>query len=84
MSIHPTVDPRLGEVVSSIQMPLENIAWTIQEYLLANGTRLDPETRFLLAGVRDGVDRVAGSVRRASMGATALAAEPEERKADAA
>jgi len=61
-----TPDGRLGEVLSNIQMPLENLAWTIEEYLLANGPRLDSETRFLLAGARDCADRVAGSVRKAA------------------
>lgn len=61
-----TPDGRLGEVLSNIQMPLENLAWTIEEYLMANGPRLDSETRFLLAGARDCADRVAGSVRKAA------------------
>ncbi|HET7408715.1 MAG TPA: hypothetical protein VFJ13_00810 [Paracoccaceae bacterium] len=64
MSADGTVDNRLGEVMSDIQMPLENLAFTIEEYLLAHGPRLDTETRFLLAGVRDCADRVAGSVRQ--------------------
>ena len=58
-----TVDARLAEVVSDVQIPLDNLAYTVEAYLLANGTRLDTETRLLLAGVRDCAGRVAGSVR---------------------
>lgn len=50
---------RLGE----IEIPLKNIEYTIQEYLMAHGTRLDTDTRVLLAGVRDCVGRVAASAR---------------------
>lgn len=50
--------------MSNIQMPLENLAFTVESYLLANGTRLDTETRILLAGVRDCADSVAGLARR--------------------
>lgn len=66
VSTDRTPDGRLGEVLSNIQMPLENLAWTIEEYLLAHGARLDSETRFLLAGARDCADQVAGSVRKAA------------------
>jgi len=55
---------RLERLMADIQMPLENIEFTIEQYLLDNGTRLDPETRFLLARVRDSVGRVAVSTRR--------------------
>lgn len=54
----------LFSVMSDVQMPLENVEYTIEQYLLANGNRLDTETRCLLAGVRDCVGRVAGSTRR--------------------
>ncbi len=64
MSGDRKVDKRLATVVSDVQIPLDNLAYTIEEYLLANGARLDTETRFLLAGIRDCADRVAGSVRR--------------------
>lgn len=64
MSGERTVDSRLTEVVSDVQLPLDNLSYTIEAYLLANGARLDTETRFLLAGIRDCADRVAGSVRR--------------------
>ena len=37
----------------SVQIPLDNLAYTVEAYLMANGARLDFETRLLLAGVRD-------------------------------
>jgi len=55
---------RIGEVIGTVQLPLENVAFALEQYLLANGQRLDPETRALLAGVRDCVGRVAVSTRR--------------------
>jgi len=55
---------RIGQVMTSVQIPLENIEFTIEHYLLENGCRLDTETRFLLARVRDSVARVAVSTRR--------------------
>ena len=55
---------RVREVVAGIRLPLENVEFTIEQFLLANGCRLDLETRMLLAGVRDCVGRVAVSTRR--------------------
>lgn len=43
----------MAEIISDVQIPLDNLAFTVEEYLLANGTRLDIETRALLAGIRD-------------------------------
>ena len=63
---HESGPDRIGEVLSAVQLPLENVAFALEQYLLANGQRLDPETRVLLAGVRDCVGRVAGSTRRLS------------------
>ena len=59
-----TVDARIAAVVSDVQIPLDNLAYTVEAYLLANGARLDTETRLLLAGIRDCAGRVAGSVRQ--------------------
>lgn len=42
-----------------VGLTLKNLEFTIESYLLANGTRLDLQTRVLLAGVRDCVGRVA-------------------------
>jgi hypothetical protein len=52
------------DMVASIRLPLENVEFTIEQFLLENGCRLDTETRMLLAGVRDCVGRVAVSTRR--------------------
>jgi hypothetical protein len=57
------LDTRLAEVVSDVQLPLDNLAYTVEAYLMANGARLDTETRYQLAGVRDCAGRVAGCVR---------------------
>lgn len=64
MSGERSAETRLAEVVSDIQIPLDNLAYTVEAYLLANGARLDTETRLLLAGIRDCADQVADSVRR--------------------
>ncbi|MGF1447729.1 MAG: hypothetical protein ACFBRM_16245 [Pikeienuella sp.] len=55
---------RIDDMLTSIRLPLENLEFTIEAFLLANGARLDTETRILLAGVRDCVGRVAVSSRR--------------------
>ena len=57
-----------ADYVNSVALPLKNLEFLINDYLMANGTRLDVETRLLLAGVRDSLDRVANS--------PILAAEP--------
>ena len=49
--------------IAGVQLPLENVEFTIEQYLLANGPRLDTETRVLLANVRDCIGNVAGSTR---------------------
>jgi len=59
---------RIGEVMSAVQLPLENVEFTLEQYLLSHGQRLDTETRVLLAGVRDCVGRVVVSTRRLSRG----------------
>lgn len=55
---------RIGEVMSAVQLPLENVEFALDQYLLSHGPRLDTETRVLLAGVRDCVGRVVVSTRR--------------------
>ena len=57
---------RIGEVIGAVQLPLENVEFALDQYLLAHGQRLDTETRVLLAGVRDCVGRVVVSARRLS------------------
>lgn len=53
----------VAAVLADVRLPLENVEFTIEQYLLDNGTRLDTETRCLLAGVRDCVRRVVGTAR---------------------
>ena len=57
---------RIGEVIGAMQLPLENVEYALEQYLLDNGARLDTETRVLLAGVRDCIGRVVVSARRLS------------------
>jgi hypothetical protein len=78
-----TVDVRLAEVVSDVQIPLDNLAYTVEAYLLANGPRLDTETRLLLAGIRDCAGRVAGSVREMACERRSRPKAPRARRLDA-
>ena len=57
-------DDRIGEVMSRVQLPLENVEFALEQSLLSHGPSLDTETRALLAGVRDCVGRVVVSARR--------------------
>jgi len=57
---------RIGEVIGAVQLPLENVEYALEQYLLDNGTRLDTETRVLLASIRDCVGRIAITTRRLS------------------
>lgn len=75
---------RIGELLASVQLPLENIEFVIEQYLLVNAAWLDPETRSLLAGVRDGVGRVAASSRTLARGSSAEAPDVAERVTEAA
>jgi len=50
-----------AELMADVEISLKNLEFTIEQYLLNNGARLDTQTRLLLAGVRDCVGRVAGS-----------------------
>ena len=59
---------RLDEALALIRLPLENLEFTLEQYLMQNGCRLDTDTRVLLAGVRDSVARVAVSARRLERG----------------
>lgn len=54
----------MAHAIVGLQLPLENVEFTIDQYLLDNGPRLDTETRVLLANVRDCIGTVAGSTRK--------------------
>ena len=57
---------RISEVLGQVQLPLSNAEFALEQFLLANGQRLDTETRVLLAGVRDCIGRVASTARHLS------------------
>jgi len=59
-------DPRDDRVraIGAVRLPLQNMAFTIDRHLHDNGARIDPETRRLLAGLRDSLGEVADSARR--------------------
>jgi len=62
--MHPEAqDTRISDVLSKVQIPLSNVEFTIEQYLLEHGSRLDLKTRVLLASVRDCVGIVADSTR---------------------
>ena len=52
-----------AETLLSVELPLRDLEYAIESYLLDHGPRLDTRTRCFLAGIRDGVGRVARSVR---------------------
>ena len=54
----------MARAIVGVQLPLENVEFTIEQYLLDHGPRLDTETRVLLANVRDCIGNVAGSTRK--------------------
>lgn len=58
------LDDPMADAIVGLQLPLENVEFTIDQYLLDNGQRLDTETRMLLANVRDCIGTVAGSTRK--------------------
>ncbi len=52
-----------GRLVSDVELPLENAAFAIREYLASRGQSLDPQTRALLLGVGACMVRAADSAR---------------------
>lgn len=54
---------QVREVLADLRIPLENVEFAVEQYLRENACRLDPQTRFLLAGVRDCIGRVASTTR---------------------
>jgi hypothetical protein len=69
-SRHNPGGDQIGEVIGAVQLPLENVEFALEQYLLDNGQRLDTETRVLLASIRDCVGRIAVSARHLSRGAS--------------
>ncbi|MFK7944544.1 MAG: hypothetical protein AB8B85_16745 [Paracoccaceae bacterium] len=58
------LEQQMSEVLSDVQIPLENIAFALRQHLSQHGKELDPTTQILLAGLRDSVDRVAKSTHQ--------------------
>lgn len=67
---------RIDAALSAVTIPLENLEFTLDQFLRMNGCRLDTETRILLAGARDCVGRAANSARRISGHAVREEGEP--------
>lgn len=57
---------REERILAAVALPLENMAFAIAAHLESHGSRLDVETRFLLAGLRDGIGELASASRAAS------------------
>ena len=55
------LDRNVDQRLQDVELPLKNLEFTIHEYLMAHGARLDTDTRVLLAGIRDCVGRIASS-----------------------
>jgi hypothetical protein len=66
------------EMTTKLQIPLENIEYAVEQYLLLHGCRIDTETRYLLAAVRDTIARTAVSARRLAADARLLCDTQEE------
>ena len=72
----PSEGDRIGEVVTRVQLPLENLEFALDSYIQDNGSFLDKRTRAMLISVRDSVHRVALSAR--ALGSEQDAAGGEE------
>lgn len=62
-------DHHHAEVVARLQLPLENLAFTLDSYLSEDTGQLDPRTRDMLIALREGI-------HRAALTAKALGAPP--------
>ena len=60
---------RRVQLLTRVNLPLENLEFTIDSFLQENGSFLDRHTRAMLIGVRENVHRVALSARRLATGA---------------
>lgn len=57
------LEKQLSELLCDVRIPLENIAFALEQHIRQRGRELDPETRALLAGVRSSLNQVARSTR---------------------
>ena len=62
---------RRVQILTRVNLPLENLEFTIDSFLQENGSFLDRHTRAMLIGVRENVHRVALSARRLATDADA-------------
>lgn len=62
--MHDDFEEQLSELLCDVRIPIENLAFALDQYILQRGRQLDAETRALLAGVRNSLDQVARSARR--------------------
>lgn len=58
--------PDEADILSDVRVPLENIAFALEDYMSRRGRELDGDTRTLLSGLRSAVGQVARSARRIS------------------
>lgn len=56
-------DDPIRKVLSGVQIPLENLEFTLDEFLKAKGSEIDSETRLMLTGIRDSVGYIAWQTR---------------------
>lgn len=59
-------DQAVADILSDVHLPLENIAFALEDYMCRRGRELDGDTRTLLSGLRSAVGQVAKSARKIS------------------
>lgn len=59
-------DQNDADILSDVRVPLENIAFALEDYMFQRGRELDGDTKTLLSGLRAAVTRVAKSARTIS------------------
>lgn len=64
------------DALRRVEIPLRDLEYAIEAYLLAHGQQLDTGTRCFLAQVRDGVERVAQAAREVSDAAAPQTSHP--------
>jgi hypothetical protein len=78
-SRHNPGGDQIGEVIGAVQLPLENVEFALEPYLLDNGQRLDTEPRVLLASIRYCVGRIAVSARNCLVAPATTGCKPGAR-----
>lgn len=70
---------RFDAAISAVSIPLQNLEFTLDQFLRLNGCRLDTETRIMLASARDCVARAAITTRRISRRSARSESDPLRR-----